>query len=70
VVNYEMWLGETSYVSYTMDRVHPQKGYDRPRWLRCRQFGAGMIIRWGAHHIDSAHWAMNIEYTGDGALQE
>jgi predicted dehydrogenase len=62
--NYEMWLGETPYVYYTLDRVHPQKGYDRPGWLRCRQFGAGMITGWGAHHVDSAHWGMNTEYTG------
>src|SRR3984885_454309 len=62
--NYEMWLGETPYVYYTLDRVHPTKGYGRPGWLRCRQFGAGMITGWGAHHIDSAHWGMNTEYTG------
>ena len=62
--NYEMWLGETPYVYYTVDRVHPQSGYGRPGWLRCRQFGAGMITGWGAHHIDSAHWGMNTEYTG------
>ena len=37
--NYEMWLGETPYVFYTLDRVHPRTGYDRPGWLRCRQFG-------------------------------
>src|SRR5260221_1793495 len=23
-----------------------------------------MITGWGAHHVDSAHWAMNTEYTG------
>ena len=62
--NYEMWLGETPYVYYTVDRVHPQSAYGRPGWLRCRQFGAGMITGWGAHHIDSAHWGMNTEYTG------
>jgi predicted dehydrogenase len=62
--NYEMWLGETPYKYYTVERVHPQTGYDRPGWLRCRQFGAGMITGWGAHHIDSAHWGMNTEYTG------
>jgi predicted dehydrogenase len=62
--NYEMWLGSTPYVYYTLDRVMPLKGYDRPGWLRCRQFGAGMITGWGAHHIDSAHWAMNTEFTG------
>jgi len=62
--NYEMWLGSTPVVPYTEKRVHPQVGYDRPGWLRCEQFGAGMITGWGAHHIDSAHWAMDTEYTG------
>src|SRR6185437_13456683 len=38
--------------------------FDRPGWLRCEQFGAGMITGWGAHHVDSAHWGMNTEYTG------
>jgi predicted dehydrogenase len=63
-LNYDMWLGTTPYVPYTLDRVHPRVGYDRPGWLRLRQFGAGMITGWGSHHIDSAHWGMNTEYTG------
>jgi predicted dehydrogenase len=63
-LNYDMWLGSTPVVPYTEKRVHPQSGYDRPGWLRCEQFGAGMITGWGAHHIDSAHWGMDTEYTG------
>ncbi len=63
-LNYEAWLGSTPYVYYTEKRVHPQTGYDRPGWLRCEQFGAGMITGWGAHHVDSAHWGMDTEYTG------
>ena len=63
-LNYDMWLGQTPYVPYTVDRVHPQEGYDRPGWLRCEQFGAGMITGWGAHHFDIAHWAMDREYSG------
>ena len=63
-LNYDMWLGSTPYVYYTEKRVHPQVGYDRPGWLRCEQFGAGMITGWGAHHVDSAHWGMDTEYTG------
>lgn len=63
-LDYEMWLGSTPHVYYTEKRVHPQDGYGRPGWLRCEQFGAGMITGWGAHHIDSAHWAMDTEYTG------
>ncbi len=63
-LNYDGWLGMTPYVFYTEKRVHPQNDYSRPGWLRCEQFGAGMITGWGSHHIDCAHWAMNTEYTG------
>jgi len=62
--NYDKWLGQTPYVYYTEERVHPQQGYGRPGWLRCEQFGAGMITGWGAHHFDIAHWAMDKEYSG------
>jgi predicted dehydrogenase len=63
-LNYDAWLGSTPEAYYTEIRVHPQTGFDRPGWLRCEQFGAGMITGWGAHHVDSAHWGMNTEYTG------
>jgi len=63
-LNYDMWLGSTPVVYYTENRVHPQKDYGRPGWLRCEQFGAGMITGWGSHHIDCAHWAMDTELTG------
>ena len=62
--NYDAWLGSTPVVPYTVDRVMPQKGFERPGWLRCEQFGAGMITGWGAHHVDTAHWGMDTEYTG------
>jgi len=63
-LSYDAWLGSTPVVFYTENRVHPQDGYGRPGWLRCEQFGAGMITGWGAHHIDTAHWGMDTEYTG------
>ncbi|TDH26994.1 Gfo/Idh/MocA family oxidoreductase [Segetibacter sp. 3557_3] len=63
-LDYDMWLGSTPKVHYTEDRVHPQNGYGRPGWLRCEQFGAGMITGWGAHHVDSAHWGMGMERSG------
>jgi predicted dehydrogenase len=62
--NYDAWLGSTPEVPYTVDRVMPQKGFDRPGWLRMEQFGAGMITGWGAHHVDTAHWGMDTEITG------
>ncbi|AXY73662.1 gfo/Idh/MocA family oxidoreductase [Paraflavitalea soli] len=67
-LNYDAWLGATPAVYYTEDRVHSQAAAggvtSRPGWLRCEQFGAGMITGWGAHHIDTAHWAMGMEYSG------
>jgi predicted dehydrogenase len=62
--NYDAWLGSTPEVPYTIDRVMPQSGFDRPGWLRVEQFGAGMITGWGAHHVDTAHWGMDTEHTG------
>ncbi|WP_256013834.1 Gfo/Idh/MocA family protein [Desertivirga xinjiangensis] len=64
-LNYDMWLGSTPYIYYTADRVHSQTDpTSRGGWLRCEQFGAGMITGWGVHHIDIAHWGMDTEYTG------
>jgi hypothetical protein len=57
--DYDAWLGSTPVAPYTVDRVMPQSGFDRPGWLRMEQFGAGMITGWGAHHVDTAHWGMN-----------
>lgn len=63
-LNFEKWLGATPYVPYTEKLVHPQKDFSRPGWLRCEQFGAGMITGWGAHHFDIANWGMGTELTG------
>lgn len=68
-LDYRMWLGSTPEVYYTEHRVHPQtddmdRRYGRPGWLRCEQFGAGMITGWGTHHLDIAHWAMGVEHSG------
>ena len=64
-LDYDFWLGSTPQAFYTEDRVHPQKSISgRPGWLRCEQFGAGMITGWGSHHLDIAHWAMDWEKIG------
>jgi myo-inositol 2-dehydrogenase / D-chiro-inositol 1-dehydrogenase len=69
-LNYDMWLGSTPQAYYTEMRVHPQNSItDRPGWLRCEQFGAGMITGWGQHHFDSAAWGMDTELTGPIAIE-
>ncbi len=69
-LNYDAWLGSTPDIYYTEIRVHPQNSItDRPGWLRCEQFGAGMITGWGQHHFDSAAWGMDTELTGPVSVE-
>jgi myo-inositol 2-dehydrogenase/D-chiro-inositol 1-dehydrogenase len=69
-LNFKAWLGSTSEIYYTEIRVHPQNSItDRPGWLRCEQFGAGMITGWGQHHFDSAAWGMDTELTGPVSVE-
>jgi predicted dehydrogenase len=68
-LNYDKWLGSTPEVYYTEMRVHPQNDYSRPGWLRCEQFGAGMITGWGAHLFDYSAWGMDTEYTGPVSVE-
>jgi len=63
-LDYETWLGPAPWAPYTEDRVHPQKDYDRPGWLRTVDYCLGMITGWGAHHNDIAQWALGTEYSG------
>jgi predicted dehydrogenase len=63
-LDYNTWLGSTPEVFYNELRVHPQKDYSRPGWLRNEQFGAGMITGWGSHFFDYSAWGMDTEYTG------
>jgi len=63
-LNYAMWLGCTPQAPYTQDRVHPQKDFSRPGWLRIDSYCLGMITGWGSHHMDIAHWGMDTELTG------
>jgi len=63
-LDYDFWLGPTPRAPYTEKRVHPQKGYGRPGWLRIMAYGHGMITGWGSHHLDIAQWGMGTSDTG------
>ncbi len=63
-LDYEMWLGPAPDAPYIEQRVHPPKSYDRPGWLRVEAYCCGMMTGWGSHHIDSAHWGMDMDYGG------
>ena len=63
-LDYDMWLGPAPWHPYTEKRVHPQKGYGRPGWLRVSDYSGGMMTGWGAHHMDIAHWGMGCDTGG------
>ncbi len=63
-LDYNLWLGPAPWEPYIEDRVHPVKSYERPGWMRSDPYCGGMITNWGAHHIDSAHWAMGMDDSG------
>jgi predicted dehydrogenase len=63
-LDYERWLGPTSEVPYTQDRVHPQDGFGRPGWLQIELYSRGMITAWGSHMFDIAQWGHGSDDTG------
>jgi len=63
-LDYDMWLGPAPWAPYTEARVHPQKGYDRPGWLRVSDYSGGMVTGWGTHYMGIAHWGMGVDLTG------
>lgn len=63
-LNYDMWLGPAWEVPYTEKRVHDQKSYGRPGWMRVDSYCNGMISNWGAHLMGIAQWGNDSEYTG------
>ncbi|HEY0946335.1 MAG TPA: Gfo/Idh/MocA family oxidoreductase [Opitutaceae bacterium] len=68
-LDYERWLGPTAEKYYTEQRVHPQRDYSRPGWLRNDAYCLGMITGWGAHHYDIAHWGMDCELSGPSRIE-
>ncbi len=63
-LNYDFWLGPAWEAPYTEKRVHAQKKYGRPGWMRVSDYCNGMISNWGAHLVGIVQWGNNSEYTG------
>lgn len=63
-LDYEMWLGPAPDAPYTLNRVHRPHSYDRPGWMRVRDYCEGMISNWGTHLLDIAQWGHGTDRTG------
>ena len=55
-LNWDMYCGQSPRRAYTPRRYHPFRG-----WF---DYCGSMAADWGNHHMDIAHWGMNVEDTG------
>lgn len=68
-LDYEKWLGPAPKAPYTEQRVHQRRGYERPGWMRIRDYCDGMVTNWGTHLNDIAQWGNNTDRTGPVEVQ-
>ena len=55
-VDWEMWLGPAPWV--------PFRGILHWDWRWIMDYSGGQMTDWAGHHIDIAHWALDLERTG------
>jgi predicted dehydrogenase len=55
--DYDTWLGPAPYSPYCVARVHMN-------WRWNYDYGGGQLVDWIGHHLDIAHWALDLERTG------
>jgi predicted dehydrogenase len=55
-IDWEMWLGPAPWV--------PFRGILHWDWRWITDYSGGQLTDWAGHHIDIAHWALDLERTG------
>jgi predicted dehydrogenase len=56
-LNWEFWLGQAPLADYC-----PERSHFRFRWWY--EYSGGIATDWGAHHMDVAQWALDVENSG------
>ncbi len=60
-LNWDFWQGQTQAVPYCPQRCH----HDFRWWYA---YSGGIATDWGAHHLDIAQWALDMETSGPVAI--
>lgn len=55
-LNWDMWLGPAPW--------QPYRGISHWDWRWVMDWGGGQLRDWIGHHLDIAHWALDLERTG------
>ncbi len=53
-LDYDFWLGPAPYAEYCPARVHGN-------WRWNLDYGGGQIMDWVGHHVDIAHWGLDMD---------
>jgi len=61
-LDFDRWLGPAAKAPYCPARVH--KNW---RWVMAH--GGGTLMDWVGHHLDIAHWALDLDNTGPVAVE-
>jgi len=61
-LDWHMWLGQAPYTDYMKKRCHGVF-----RWWY--EYSGGKFTDWGAHHVDIATWAMQLDGEGMGPVE-
>ena len=56
-LDWNAWLGQAPLVDFIPERCH-----GKFRWWY--EYSGGMLTDWGAHHVDIAHWGLEMDDTG------
>ncbi len=56
-LDYDRWLGPAPYAPYAPARVHKT-------WRWNFDYGGGMLLDWVGHHVDIAHWGLDMDDSG------
>jgi len=56
-LNWDMWMGPTPRCDYVARKCH----YEFRWWY---EYSGGKMTDWGAHHLDTAQWALNMDESG------
>ncbi|MEN6306407.1 MAG: Gfo/Idh/MocA family oxidoreductase [Anaerohalosphaeraceae bacterium] len=56
-LDYDFWLGPAPLSPYCPARVHKN-------WRWVLDYGGGQLMDWVGHHVDIAHWGLDMDHTG------
>lgn len=63
-LDWDMWVGPAPMRPYN-SILSPRGVHDHfPNWRNYKEFGTGMVGDWGAHHLDIAQWALDMDNSG------